>query len=128
MHSIPIVVLPGLDAPDLPLNFTTGVGTFFRPVRMFIWKPPGSAYAGAPGNLQLRLSTGTLIFNSANSSVLTNTDAGVISFIDQGVYPLTGLDKYDLFFATADITGDGPPLYYTIFYTRVPLTCPLQLS
>ena len=126
MNTLPVTVLPDLDAPTLPFNQATGIGTLYAVRAIYIWKPAGSAYIGAPGNLQLRFDTGVATaFSVAYTAPLTSTDAAVHSgsLVNTILGPTLPV-KYDLFFSGANVTGDGPPLYYAIFFTKYPLTAP----
>lgn len=127
MFSKPVVILPSIDAPGLAANLSTGVGANFIVIAFYLWKPAGSAYVGAPGNIRLRRAGVALSFDIAYGPRLTSTNADVlISYPVVFAGVVAPSDSYDLIFTSADVTGDGPPLYYAAFYVKVPLTFPGQ--
>jgi hypothetical protein len=132
LHSIPITVLPELDAPAESQDFVTGIGYYLVPLRIFLWKPAGSAYVGAAGNFQVRGNTTALYVDSSLSAALQSTNAYSLAFNgafnNPAAQSIATYARHEFFFATADVTGDGPPLYYTIFFIRVPISAPLQRS
>lgn len=132
LHSIPITVLPELDAGAVAQDFAASIGYYLVPIRLFLWKPAGSAYVGAAGNFQVRGATGGALFvDTSLSAALQSNNAYSLAF--NGAYnnpaaqSISFYSRHEFFFLTSDLTGDGPPLYYTFFFNRVPLSPPFQM-
>jgi hypothetical protein len=129
LHSLPVTVLPELDGAAEPLNPVLGVGHWLVPLRMYVWKPAGSAYVGISGGFQLRDAIGAVVQTDPGFSAALQSPGAYsavwIAFTSGVAYPGTpDFTRYELFFPTADVTGDGPPLFYTIIYNRVPASAP----
>src|SRR5882672_4171609 len=97
LFSVPITVLPALDAPTIALNAAAGLGLFMGSMRFYLWKPAGSAYVGTPGNLRLTTSTGANTLNTPFTTELTSTNAWVVNVVVGGnLLPATGTDRFTL--------------------------------
>lgn len=75
---------------------------------------------------QQEVTSGKIIPSRVRS--MHTTHITVLPDLDAPAVPQDLAAGIGYYLVTADVTGDGPPLYYTIFFNRVPLSPPFQLS
>jgi len=128
MFSLPVQIVPTIPDSLLGAAEQPSGSLFYYPSRLFVWKPKGS-YSGAPGNLRLLFSQGAPIvgFDFTYTAVLTADKPDCRIYTQSVAYNQFDAGFFKLGFSAADVTGNGPPLYYALFAKRVPLSVPFQL-